>query len=171
MNSYCVFCKTGSEISVAEKINIIEPSVKAIAPMRIVQEKREGKWMGKQKVLLPGYVFLYTENDLNANIISKLTDLYKVLSYDHGVRSLMGKDYDYAMWIWKYHGSIDTSKVLTVGKSVKVIEGPLLDANGVIKKLDKHKRKIWVEFNFDGITRMIVLSAECIDSIDGNDGR
>ncbi len=157
-------------MSVAEKINIIDKSVKAVAPMRTMQEKRNGKWIGKEKVLLPGYVFLYSENDFDTNLIRNLTDLYKVLSYDYGIRSLVGKDYEYAMWIWKYHGSIDTSKVLTVGSSVKVVEGPLLDSNGVIKKLDKHKRKVWVEFDFDGISRMIVLSAVCVDSMDNPTG-
>ena len=133
--------------------------------MRIMQEKRGGKWTGKQKVLLPGYVFLYSEGEFNANLVRNLTDLYKVLSYDYGIRSLIGRDYEYAMWVWKYHGSIDTSKVLTEGGSVKVVEGPLIDSNGIIKKLDKHKRKVWVEFDFDGVSRMIVLPAICVDAI------
>lgn len=166
MNSYCVFCKTGSELSVAEKINIIDKSVNAIAPTRVIQEKRGGIWVKKHKILLPGYVFLFSNEDLETGLIRNLTDLYKVLSYDRGIRTLIGKDRDYAMWIWKYHGSIDTSKVLKEGRRVKVIECPLLDCHGVIKKLDKHKRKVWVEFEFDGMARTIVLSAECVDPSD-----
>jgi hypothetical protein len=102
LNSYCVFCKTGSELSVAEKINIIDKSVNAIAPTRVIQEKRGGIWVKKHKILLPGYVFLFSNEDLETGLIRNLTDLYKVLSYDRGIRTLIGKDRDYAMWIWKY---------------------------------------------------------------------
>lgn len=166
MKCYCVFCKTGGEASVAQKINIVDEAVKAIAPMRIIQEKRKGKWEEKEKALLPGYVFVYSEEEFEAYLVRKLTDLYKVLSYDDDVRELVGKDYEYAMWVWRHQGNINPSKVLTQGGNVKVIEGPLIDTCGVIKKLDKHKRRAWVEFEFDGISRIVVLSAEVVDSMD-----
>jgi len=162
LKTYCVFCKTGSESLVAEKINIVDKKVKAIAPMRVIQEKRNGKWEKKEKALLPGYVFIFTEEELNTFLLNRLSDLYKVLSYDTGVRELAGNDYQYALWVWRHEGSINSSKVLTEGKNVRVVDGPLLDSCGKIVKLDKHKRKVWVEFEFEGVTRTIVLSAECI---------
>jgi transcription antitermination factor NusG len=165
MKAYCVFCKTGSEKDVAQQVNIIDNRSEAIAPVCTLQEKRKGKWEHREQILLPGYVFLYTEEEIQVELRTKVSDLYKVLAYGTGFRELYGMDYEYSMWIYRYQGSITTSKVLTEGSNVKVIDGPLLDGFGTIVRLDKHKRRVWVDFEFDGQKRLVALSAECVSVV------
>lgn len=166
MNTYCIFCKTGVEKKIAENINKVDKNIKALAPIKIVQEKRRGKWESKERLLLPGYVFLYSEDEINSEIRNKVSNIYKLLNYEEGLRELMGTDYEYSMWLYRHHGSINSSKVLKEGKKVTVIEGPLLDGVGQIVRLDKHKKRVWIEVDFDGIKRTLSLSAECVDTID-----
>ncbi len=164
MVSWCLFCKTGSEKHVAEFLTTLNNKVKAIVPMRTIQEKRKGKWTHKEQVLFPGYVFIYAEEGTEVDLTKKAPGLYKVLNYDIGLKKLRGMDYKYSMWIYRHQGNIDTSKVLTEGRTVKVIEGPLLDGIGTIIRLDKHRRRIWVEFEFDNQLRTVSLSAECVEA-------
>lgn len=163
MRSWCIFCKTCSEKNVAQLITALDNRLKAIAPVRILQEKRKGKWEQREQILFPGYVFLYAEEEIDFELIKRIPGFYKVLNYESGPRELQGTDYEYSMWIYRHHGHIEISKVFTVGRTVKVIDGPLLDGFGTIVKLDKHKRRIWVDFEFDGKVRTVTLSAECVE--------
>lgn len=158
-----MFCKTGSEKDVVQSLTVLNNKYKAIAPTRILQEKRKGKWMDREQILFPGYVFLYSEEEVESELIKRVPGFYKILGYDAEFKELQGMDYEYSMWIYRHQGRIKPSKVLTIGKTVKVIEGPLLDCLGTIVKLDKHKRRVWVEFEFAGQIRRVSLSAECVE--------
>ena len=165
MYAYCIYCKTGSEKNVAESLSAMDETYISIAPTRILQEKRKGKWQQKDKILFPGYVFLYSEEQIEPEQIKRTPGLYKILNYDAEFKELQGSDYEYSMWIYKHQGCIETLKVLTIGRTVKVIDGPLSDGFGTIVKLDKHKRRVWVEFEFAGQLRTVTLSAECIEEL------
>ncbi len=163
MISWCVFCKTGSEKNVVQLMTALDNGLEAIAPVRVLQEKRKGKWQQREQILFPGYVFLYAEEEIDFELIKRIPGFYKVLGNKSDFKKLRGTDYEYSMWIYRHQGHIETSKVLTIGRTVKVIDGPLLDGFGTIVKLDKHKRRIWVDFEFDGRTRTVSLSAECVE--------
>ena len=113
MKSYCVFCKTGSEKDVAQRVHTIDNRIEAIAPVCTLQEKRQGKWEQREQILLPGYVFLYAEEEIQVELRAKVTNLIKVLEYETGLRELDGMGYEYSMWIYCHRGSITVSKVMT----------------------------------------------------------
>lgn len=168
MKAYCIFCKTGFEYSVAQDINKIFNNFEAVVPTKVLKEKRNGKWEDKNQILLPGYIFLFGEQKLEETLRDKVFNVYKLLQYKTGERALTGSDYEYAMWVYRHNGSIVTSEVIAEGKNVKVIDGPLLDITGKIVRLDKHKKRAWVEIDFDGQKRVISLSVECILELKDN---
>ena len=161
MKAYCVFCKTGSENLVAQNINAIDNAIKVIVPVRVLQEKISGRWEERERLLIPGYVFIYVEHEVSFDPMKILSGFYKVLEYQTGERELTGSDYEYAEWIYRHNGMIGPSKVLVEGSTVKIIDGPLIDGIGIITKLDRHKRRAWVEFNFEG--RILKVSLSVID--------
>jgi len=163
LKAWCVFCRTGSEKGVAQFVTTLNGRVEAIAPVRVLQEKRKGKWVQREQILFPGYVFLYAEEEIKFELIKKVPRLSKILDYEAGLKELRGSDYEYSKWIYRHQGHIGTSKVLTEGRTAKVIDGPLLDGFGTIVKLDKHKRRVWIELEFDGQVRLVSLSAECVE--------
>ncbi len=163
--SYCVFCRTGSETEVAKAISQNDPELTAIAPHRILSERRQGKWVERTVALLPGYVFLYVDREMPIKQKAKANDLYKILEYEHGMAKLTGPDEAYAQWIYRHQGKIAPSKILSDGDTVQVIDGPLKDCTGKITKLDRHKRRAWVEFEFDGQKRTVSLTAEWIEQV------
>ncbi len=166
LRCYCLFVRSGSEQTVADGICKGDPGIRAIAPKRSVQEKRSGSWTKRTLALLPGYVFVF--GDLENNDLRKLKadNVYKLLKYDNELRELLGDDREYAFWILRNHGDIGTSKVLDLGTGIRVVEGPLADCKGKIVRLDKHKRRATVEFEFDGKVRTVSLSAEVVTAFE-----
>lgn len=158
LKAYCIQCRTGSEHIVARQINNICKDVLAIAPVRILLEKRQKLWERSERALLPGYVFLYVKNKPDFDIVRSLTRVFRVLQYDMGTRELTGSDYTYAKWIYRHNGRIEPSKALIEGSTVKVVDGPLANGIGTIIKLDRHKKRAIVEFDFDGTKKRVSLS-------------
>ena len=162
METYCIFCKNGSEQKIINQINKNYTGLTALAPVRIVNEKTGNKWTQKEKHLLPGYIFIYSEISNDIKFLLKSNDIYKVLQYENGVRTLQGQDMEYAMWIYNNHGRIIPSHVFEDGDKIRVVDGPLAEFNGQIIRIEKRKRRALVEFDFDGHKRSVSLSVEFI---------
>lgn len=165
LKAYCIFCKTGKEKIVADNINILIDGAQAIVPTKIVKEKRQGKWEDKEKSMIPGYIFVYSKQDIRELLEDRIFNIIKLLQYEDGSYELAGADYYFAMWIYKKQGTIDTSIVICEGDSVKIVYGPLLDVVGKVTRFDKHKKKIRVEIDFFGEKRIVTLSAEDIEQL------
>lgn len=159
---YCIFCRSGQEKAIAGRLKQKYPELEALSPIRIVPEKRDGKWADREHVLLPGYVFVYAPGQLPVSIKQKEPHIYRLLDYDEEMRSLFGEDREYALWLLRHHGQIVPSKVLCQGDQVTIIDGPLKDCQGTIKKLDKHKRRAWISFRFAGEIRTVSLGVELL---------
>jgi transcriptional antiterminator NusG len=159
-------CHTGYELHVIQIVRRYAPELTVLAPVRILPEKVAGQWRNREKPLLPGYIFLYTDLQNHPYIRRMTCHFLKYLSYEVGVRQLAGTDKLYAEWIYQNHGQIQPSHILTTGDRIRVIDGPLADTFGTIVKLDKHKRRVWVDIEFDGQPRTICLGAQFIDTAD-----
>ena len=169
--SYCVLCRTGSETSTAHHINLYYPEIEAIAPVKSLQERRQGQWEQREQIMLPGYLFLFSKQEMPYDLCTKVDNIYRTLEYAKGMKILTGSDEEYAHWIYRHQGKIGTSKVaIKEGQSIQVIDGPLFDCQGTIIKLDKHKRRALVSFSFDGQKRVVSISAECVLPIENVDG-
>jgi len=172
IRSYCMLCRTGSEQFVARSITRYYPELMAIAPVKTLQEKRNGQWEQREQIMLPGYLFLYTDRELPFDLCRKVDLLYRTLEYEKGMRILTGSDEEYAQWIYRHQGNIGTSRVtVEEGQDIQVIDGPLLDCRGTIMKLDRHKRRAVISLTFDGQKRMVSISVECVLPIEPGGGQ
>ena len=162
IHSYCIFVRSGSEQQVADMINRSTTQFRAIAPVRTLQEKVQGQWNPRTRALLPGYIFVYTELPRDTFFPLRVDRMYKALRYSTELRSLQGADHDYAMWVYRNHGNIGTSRVLSRGHQVRVVDGPLLDCQGTIVRLDYGARRATVAFDFDGNIRKVSLSIDIV---------
>ena len=165
LQAYCILCRTGAEQEVKQKVESFMTGIEAIVPSRVIEEKKDRQWRKVERPLLPGYVFLYSASDLPHDLIWKIGHLYRILQYERGLRGLQGEDRDYAFWLYRHQGQIKPSTVLEEGGTIRVIDGPLLDATGKITRLDKRHRRAWVQFTFDGQTRTVSLSASCVEQM------
>lgn len=164
-NAYCVLCKTGSENVIARRINDLDKNITAISPVRVLQEKYKQQWITRERLLIPGYIFIYVNKIISFDKIIKSTGAYKFLEYQTGDRELIGSDFEYAAWIYSHDGKITPSRALIEGDEVNVVDGPLKDGIGTILKLDRHKRRAWVEFNFYGKAHRVSLSVIDIEPV------
>lgn len=153
---YCVSCNNGSEKRVAERLrNALNKEV--IFPVRVMKKRKAGEWSEEEIPLTPGYVFIYSDSEVNLENVKK-SGVHRVLSYGEDFRELHGGDYEFAMWVNKYRGRLEISKALMEGDIVKVVDGPLLDMTVMILRVDRHKQRAFVRFTFMGRKQGLWLS-------------
>lgn len=160
IHCYCLFCRSGQERAISARLQDRFQELTALAPVRLIPEKRQGIWQDREHVILPGYVFVYVQGTLPFSLKHKEQHIYKLLNYDDDLRELVGDDRDYALWIYRYSGRITPSRVLCQGDAITILSGPLKDCKGRIRRLDRHKRKAWIDLTFDGQIRTVCLGAE-----------
>lgn len=160
--SYCLFCKTGQEAQVAASIEYSE-NVRALFPQRVKTERRGNRWVHVNKPLIPGYVFLYAPDAVRFDKIYRMADVYRVLQYTDGERSLQGADRAFADWMLKYNGVIEVSRAMRVGGRVEIVDGPLIGLKSTIRSIDAHKRLAEVEMDIVGRPKKLWLSFDYLE--------
>jgi len=172
MKCYCLYCKTGSEAKLVRLLkkdmrDLEDRDVTILFPTKIVNERHRGVWRRVEQPLLPGYLFLYLEDDVPfpVFIIRQERDAYRILRYADGSMQLQSSDMQYALWVHNHGGRFEPSTVVfREGQMVKVLDGPLVDMEGRIVKMDRHHKRVIVAFMFAGEERKVNLSIQVVDT-------
>lgn len=161
---YVLQVRTGTEenIRLQCRSNISETVLShCFIPYYEEKKRIRGEWTIQKKVLFPGYVFVVTE---------KVEKLYKDLKDVIGLTKLIGTGQEIVpitdeerqflvsfggadQIVGMSEGIIDQSKVI-------VTSGPLKGKEGYIKKIDRHKRKAWLEVSMFGRIQDVQVGLE-----------
>lgn len=169
---FCLHCFSGKEAGakkLIEKILAEKTSFESEVwiPMKEYKLKRKGRFVNVTKPMFEGYLFILWNGDNETEFpfreIVALPGVVRFLSYDNGQKELIGKDLSFVSWIHDNSGVIRESKVmLTEGKKVHFIEGPLVGFDGNVVKIDKHHKKVTVLFEIEGKETQIDFSADFV---------
>jgi len=123
---------------------------------RDLKKKFNGKWNDVTERLFPGYIFVETEEPKKMHLLLNEIEGYsKVVGFkddeiihyiplseveEDFIKGLAGKENDYTI-------GVSEIEVLE-GKKIRVISGPLLGQEGIVKKVNLHKRVAEVEIIF-----------------------
>ena len=152
-DSYCLQTMGGKEIELAREINILykDKEVLALPFLRITHKSKNGVKSTFQKVMLPGYVFLYLPKDSKPfEIRPGGVSFHFVSNVEKNDYVLHGSDEKYAQWVFNSGGIIGMSKAIKVNGKVRVISGPLYNMVGNIKEYSKKNRNCRIEITLFG---------------------
>ena len=148
---YVVWTTTGSENKAKETIEGYVQ--RCFVPRKVVNIKRQGEWIKKEKALFPGYLFIDT-NDAEklSQDLRNIEGFNRLLTIDKKIFPLYENDAIFVEKLYNREGLFDMSEGYIKGDVVKVTAGPLCGLEGLIKKIDRHKRLAFLEFKMFGQT-------------------
>lgn len=127
------------------------------------QRRFRGEWTTLKEILFPGYLFVATE---------EIEKLYKKMKTVIGFTRLLGTGQEIVPltekeqnFIKKFIGEkyiVEMSKGIIERLQVRVMYGPLMGMEGYIKKIDRHKRKAWLELELFGRRQIIQVGLEIV---------
>ena len=146
-----------------------DPRNSAFIPKKKKIFRKKGKNSIEEMVLFPNYVFVRTV--MSHFDFIKYIQLYlvgiegfiKLLKHDTvGTDSLLPEEINFLKNFLNENFVVDGSTGFIEGDSIIVTEGPLVGYESLIKKIDRHKRLAWIQFNMFGEMRLICVSLEII---------
>ena len=165
MYAYCLFCLT-QRCKVIAKLMEIRGVDRAFSPQIIRRQRKDGQNVKRLYDLLPGYVFLYSEE--------RLTDYRLFFGVDGVVRrvgrrdegyELDGPDLDFAMQLLEKDGLVGSMAVRREGEDV-LLQDPLFNGcQGKITKIDWRKERARVDFVFEKNPCHAWISLEDVQSL------
>ncbi len=168
MHVYCLFCVT-QRCKVIAQLMEIRGVNRAFSPQIVRKQRKKGENLERWFDLLPGYVFLYSDD--------RLTDYHmfhgingvvrRVGDQDEGYE-LKGPDLDFAMRLLEKDGVVGSMKLCRVGDEV-TLEDPLFtDCQGRVTEIDYRKERAKVEFIFDRSSCSSWISLEEVKRLNRN---
>ena len=149
MYAYCMFCVT-QRCKVIAKLMEIRGAARAFSPQIVRRQRKQGKNEEVLYDLLPGYVFVYSEE--------RMVDYQQFFGMDGVIRrvgrqetgyELAGSDLDFAMKLLEKDGLVGAMRICKVGDQV-LLEDPLFaGCQGKVTEIDYRKERAKVEFVFD----------------------
>lgn len=164
---YAIQVATGREESikrVCEKM-LDRKVYEAIFIIRFNRAKRYyGKWHRECEIMFPGYLFIDTEHPL---------ELYENLKNIPEITKLLGREEELFLSIeankeaffksmLNIHYEIDISKGIIIGDKVLITEGPLMGNEGMIKKINRHKRIAILSLEMFGQSTDVTVGLEIV---------
>lgn len=170
-NWYTVKVRNNYEKIVSDRIILemrrLNKEINVIIPKERVFTAKNGKKVFKEKILMPGYIFVETTNvgDL-LSVIRETTGATNILKSKEGVLTTLRQSEVNKMIEADTEIKAPVSEELyIIGEVVKIINGPFSDFNGEVDSIDFETKKVKakvsifgrktpVELSFDDITKL-----------------
>lgn len=164
----------GREQSVCERLQRHFLSEEEVArPRRRLKIRRAGEYLDTEKTLFPGYLF-FRGGSNDAKLFEERIRLLAAARRDlPGMVKVLGRGTQpvpifmhEANLIWAMMDAqelIDYSQACFVGAQVKVIGGPLLGREGIIRKVNRRKGRATVEMRLFGSVNFTDLGVEYLE--------
>lgn len=161
-NWYVIQVRSGNEEKIKETCQrLISKNVyqECFIPKYKMMKRYHGSWHEVEGVLFKGYVFMITDYiDELFNQLKLIPDLTKVLGNDGSyIVPILEDEARMLLKFGKAEHIVEMSKGYIVGDKVNITSGPLVDYQGEIVKIDRHKRIAYINLKmFDQVTTVKV---------------
>lgn len=138
-----VFCITGKELTVAQRLERNIHGLRALSPVKLRYRRMGGIAQEEKVVLFPGYVFIKLTNDADMKDIQQDQDVLRLLytNLEEKDWHLTGQDRAIAEEFFRIDGVIGFSKAyFDEGDRIHIIEGFLKDREGQIIRVNKRAK-------------------------------
>lgn len=167
---WCVVqVKTGTEEKIRQQIRtIISPKIcqNCEIPYYVCKKRYLGEWHKEEKILFPGYVFLVTEEpEALLWELRKIPSITKLLRLEQEILSITEAEQKFLERLCGEEQKAEMSYGIVVNDTIQIISGPLKGMEGLVRKIDRHKRFAWIEQMMFGEKRLIRVGLEIVEKI------
>ena len=156
MHAYCLFCETQRCLLIARQIEQ-KYGVQCIYPQIVQRKWVKGQCLEERHYWLPGYLFLYSEDELWPNEF-RLNGVIRWLGRDE----LKGQDLSFAETLLKQNGIMGTIRLVEVGDRCHVADPIWENLSGVVTKIDRGRKRCQGEFTFATIRRSVWVGYDLV---------
>ena len=146
---YCLFCRTQRARRIAELLESCGMH-RAFSPRVVCRHRVQGQLVDRPYDLLPGYVFLFTEEEItDFSFLRRMEGVGRQVGRREDRYELTGADRTFAMQLYESDGLVGAMPLVHEGEEVRLLNPLFQNSHGVITEIDYRKQRARVEFTFD----------------------
>ena len=144
--------------------------IQVLCPFEKVFKVQNGKKVLREKISYPGYIMIEATDRMNDTMIQTITSVTGVIHFlgkenpialrKAEVNKMLGKMDEMAE-----NGGVSMIEPFIVGETIKIIEGPFNDFNGVIEEVTDEKKKLKVTVKIFGRSTPVELNYMQVEKI------
>lgn len=143
---YVIQVMTGAEADCLRKLT--ELGIEAIAPTRILPELSGGVWRERERVMIPGYVFVHVTLSLwNYYRMAQIPCALRILPGNGEFQPVPEKQMKWILGMTAGGGAWGVSTAAEIGGRIVVRSGPLVGRERAIRKWDKRRRRCTIRID------------------------
>lgn len=133
-------------------------------PKYEVMKRIGGEWRKRTEVLLPGYLFVVTDNPgLLKEQLRRVPKFTRLLGNDDMFIPLNDEEVAFInAFTEPGERVVGFSSGVVEGDEIVILNGPLMNHTGLIKKIDRHKRLAYLEIEMCGRLKTVKLGLEIV---------
>ena len=140
---------------------------KYVIPLYEERRRFHGEWHTLQKKLFPGYVFFISDQAEELFLqLKKVPAMTKMLGTGDEIVALTSQEIEFILRFCGEDDIAEISEGVIENDQVHILSGPLIGLEGAIRKIDRHKRKAWLEMEMFGRKQQIEVGLEIIKKIE-----
>jgi transcriptional antiterminator NusG len=161
---YVIQVRTGTEQSIRLQCEKrVQNTVLERCFLPCYEEKRKinGEWKTQKRILFSGYVFLVSDQIEELFFeLQKINGMSRILGTGDTIVPLSEAEVNFLQGFGGEDQVVEMSTGIIEGSTVIVESGPLQGREGLIKKIDRHKRKAYLEVEMFGRTQRVEVGLE-----------
>lgn len=164
---YVIQVRTGTEENICVQCKRTIPKEileRCFIPHYEEKKKIQGRWKKQERILFPGYVFVVTDDiDQLSDKLKHLIGMARLISTGDDIVPLTDREVTLLLSFGGEEQLVEMSEGIICGDEVIIYTGPLQGKEGYIKKIDRHKRKAWLEIPFFGSVQTVQVGLEIVE--------
>ena len=151
MHVYCLFCRT-QRCKVIAMLLEIRGIMRAFSLQVVRKQRRQGKNVEVLGDLLPGYIFLYSEQELlDYSAFSGIDGVIRRVGRAEEGYELSGPDREFALKLYEKDGLVGAVRAFRIGDTVELQDPLFRGCEGRLTKIDYRKERARVDFVFNNL--------------------
>ena len=166
MQWYALFVRTGEEEVMRKFLETLFPyaNMRILIPKRKLQERRRGKVTEIVRIMLPGYVLIKTEMDVDVyHRLKQMPGLLRILKDDSEPLCIPEHEIATILALTNESDVIGFSEVYKEGDRIKVLSGPMEGLEGIIDSYNHRKKRLKICLDILGQVKKVDLGAELVE--------
>ena len=151
---YVIQVRTGTEEVIRKQCeNIIQKEIldRSFIPYCEQMKRYQGEWHKEKTILFPGYVFLVSGDEEKLyHRLKKVVGLTKLIGTGREIVPLNEAEVEFLLEFGMEKQIVSMSEGIIENDKVVIITGPLKGNEGLIRKIDRHKRRAYLEIEMFG---------------------
>lgn len=129
------------------------------------EEKRriQGEWVIQEKLLFPGYVFLVTGQASGlSDELARIKGFLKLLETGNEVAALTEEEIAFLTAFGGKKRTVEMSEGVIEQSKIRIYSGPLVGKERYIRRIDRHKRRAFLELPMFGQRQRLQVGLEIV---------